>query len=304
MSERLAIGAVALLAAAGAVRKRADSRSEEWTQKRGSGASRARVVGKYRLHHITNLRGTYSPLTYEGLRATEEGHKLWEDPMHGRVDTHDKWVLVEFPLSLLNYDGYDVDGPMSLLQDELYRGRDLDPGLAFYDEYDEIYGEYRVELYWGGKRAGAADYRDDETFQVFMPEDHWLRFRNRNSIRSLKGSAAKDACGDCFEANGRYFMDHAVLPGNAKNLRLVHGEVAGQGKLWGTRFGHAWVEDGDDVVDVSMGRDLRLPRVLYYALGHIDQIDNLHKYDVPTFRNRIAEYEHWGPWDLQTTSGL
>ncbi|MAG24179.1 hypothetical protein CMI47_01240 [Candidatus Pacearchaeota archaeon] len=406
--------------------------------KRGSVARRARVLGNYRLHHIANLRGTYSSETWEGRRANEEGHKLWEDPMHGRVDTYDKWVLVEFPLSFIDYDDYAIEGQYAVAQDLLYQGIDLDPGLAFFDEYDaqgRVYGSTLIELYWGGERAGAADYRDEETFQVFMPEEHWLRYRNMNSIRSLKGSPArkwistgsvvagdvirfseavfagshrnpryvgdreviatvlresygektgqhtftlevlestgeqalqegkrtrrkgrniyknavrrirwepttadpdrsealretvaeqkhqrggavrkrrakergskaKAVCGDCFEANGRYFMDHAVLRGNDSSLRLVHGEVAGQGKLWGTRFGHAWVEDGDDVVDVSMGRDVRMPRILYYALGHIDQIDNLHKYDVPTFRERITEHEHWGPWDLQTSSGL
>jgi hypothetical protein len=110
--------------------------------------------------------------------------------------------------------------------------------------------------------------------------------------------------GDCYEANGKYFMQHAVFPGREKHLRLVHGEVAGQGPMAGVQYGHAWVEDGSTVIDVSNGKNLRLPKKVYYALGQIDKIDNLHVYTPEQFRKKVLQYEHWGPWDLKTSSGL
>ena len=109
--------------------------------------------------------------------------------------------------------------------------------------------------------------------------------------------------GDCYEANGNYFMNKAFILSNSK-MRLVHGEVTGQGSLEGVNYGHAWVEDGDTVIDVSGGKSLRIPKAVYYALGGIDKNNNLHKYDLADFRRKIAEYEHWGPWDLETSTGL
>jgi hypothetical protein len=110
--------------------------------------------------------------------------------------------------------------------------------------------------------------------------------------------------GDCYEANGKYFMDKALFPGTDKSLRLVHGEVTGQGPLSGVNYGHAWVEDGNTVIDVSNGKNVRMPKDLYYALGGIDRNDNLHKYTAREFQRKISDYEHWGPWDLRTSTGL
>jgi hypothetical protein len=128
--------------------------------------------------------------------------------------------------------------------------------------------------------------------------------RFRLLVPEVRIASEKDAAGrkgDCFEAAGRYFYEHAI--GN-NNLRLVHGEVEGQGKLGGTRYGHAWVEDGDTVIDVSNGRNLRLPKQVYYLLGHISEIHNLHRYPFITFVEKMTRFEHWGPWDLVTSTGL
>ena len=60
--------------------------------------------------------------------------------------------------------------------------------------------------------------------------------------------------------------------------------------------------DGGTVIDKSNGRNLRVPRVLYYALGHIG--DNLHEYTWEETRAHLVKHEHWGPWELVTRSGL
>lgn len=65
--------------------------------------------------------------------------------------------------------------------------------------------------------------------------------------------------GDCYEAAAHYLLDHVLGIGVTNpnhGLRLVHGEVAGQGPLEGKTFGHAWIEDGDTVIDTSNGKNL------------------------------------------------
>lgn len=117
---------------------------------------------------------------------------------------------------------------------------------------------------------------------------------------------AAAATGDCYEANGRFFMNQTTpfLGGSSKNMRLVHGEVTGQGPLEGVNYGHAWVEDGNTVIDVSNGKELRVPKALYYAIGGIERNDNLHTYSPEEFRRKVSRHEHWGPWDLRTSTGL
>lgn len=114
-----------------------------------------------------------------------------------------------------------------------------------------------------------------------------------------------EATGDCYEAAGKYIMDKVLafwVEDPQHQLRLVHGEVLGQGPIEGQRLGHAWVEDGDTVIDVSNDRDLRMPKELYYAIGCIDQINNLHVYTPEEARKKILQSQTWGPWDLVLTT--
>ena len=119
-------------------------------------------------------------------------------------------------------------------------------------------------------------------------------------MRTFKHSG-RSADGDCYEAAGNYMMGHSVFPSRNNNLRLVHGEVTGQGSLEGVKYGHAWVEDGNTVIDTSNGRNIRMPKAAYYALGQIG--DNVHVYTPQEFRRKVMKHEHWGPWDLKTESG-
>ena len=140
----------------------------------------------------------------------------------------------------------------------------------------------------------------------------------REYIREVSAPRSNTG-GDCYEAAGKYMVENCMVADC--NLVLVHGEVAGQGPLEGVTYGHAWVEDGGTVIDKSNGRDIQMSKVLYYTLGNIAGIDmskwgqpeagmdvftggNLHKYTWEDAREKILNYEHWGPWDLETESGL
>ena len=113
------------------------------------------------------------------------------------------------------------------------------------------------------------------------------------------------ANGDCYEAAGRFMMDNCSFgPPDCHGFTLVHGEVMGQGPLEGITYGHAWVLDPSmNVIDKSNGRNLVLPKQLYYSVGQIDSIGNVYEYTWDETRKLILRKEHWGPWDLQTKSG-
>jgi len=127
--------------------------------------------------------------------------------------------------------------------------------------------------------------------------------------------------GDCYEASGKYIMDNDFTNDNEK-LILVHGEVTGQQALNGIRFGHAWVEKEVDepminthpnmqlseqqikdfrtiVIDKSQGRNIEMPKVMYYSIGNINP-ENTIRYTPEEVRRKIAEHGDWGPWDLNT----
>ena len=132
-------------------------------------------------------------------------------------------------------------------------------------------------------------------------------FKIRPRKEDEHDKARKEAAGgsgDCYDSNGRYFMAKALFPGSDKSLRLVHGEVTGQGPLAGVNYGHCWIEDGNTVIDVSNGKKVRMPKAVYYALGGIDHNGNLHKYTAREFQRKVSKHEHWGPWDLRTSTGL
>ena len=113
------------------------------------------------------------------------------------------------------------------------------------------------------------------------------------------------AGGDCYEAAGKFMMMECQLGGSdCDGLTLIHGEVMGQGQIAGITFGHAWVEKDGMVIDKSNGRDISMPAQLYYAIGQIDKIDNVIEYPWEEARTKILDYGHWGPWDLETESGL
>lgn len=164
----------------------------------------------------------------------------------------------------------------------------------------------------GWQRAKNSNYGDKFfSFRRANPELEQLEARLQEACAHVQGTwpgytYGKQAAsgGDCYDANGEYFMGRSIFPGKDASLRLVHGEVTGQGPMAGVNYGHCWVEDGNTVIDVSNGKTLKLPKAAYYALGQIDKNDNIHVYTPQQFRQKVVQYEHWGPWDLKTSTGL
>jgi hypothetical protein len=127
---------------------------------------------------------------------------------------------------------------------------------------------------------------------------------SQDAAAEQHGVSQQNTGGDCYQAAGRYMMDECLAADRCDDLILVHGEVAGQGALEGMTYGHAWVLGNGMVIDKANGRDLEIPQPLYYAIGQINYIGNTIEYTWEEARKKILEYGHWGPWDLETESGL
>lgn len=104
--------------------------------------------------------------------------------------------------------------------------------------------------------------------------------------------------GNCFEAAFKMLLEAD------EDAVLVHAEVEGQGRLEGVRFGHAFVQSGETVYDNTNGRGVVMHAAMYRLLGGIDSIGNTHTYTRKQAVEKALTYGHYGPWDLQTSTGL
>ena len=104
--------------------------------------------------------------------------------------------------------------------------------------------------------------------------------------------------GNCFCATAEALL---LAP---TGTQMVHGEVS-HSQIQGLRYAHAWVEfEAEGITwcrDVSNGKDVSLPRELYYHLGQIrDEPGKLARYDRRQAARNMVESGHYGPWDLTT----
>lgn len=121
--------------------------------------------------------------------------------------------------------------------------------------------------------------------------------------------------GDCYEVHGRFMLNNF---GEADEYILVHAEVMGQDQLAGVPYGHCFLihKDTDIVHDMSNGRHLELPRVIYYMLGKIDQsrywddelglverTPKIYEYTREQVMEWMSKTGTFGPWELETESG-
>jgi predicted Zn-dependent protease len=96
--------------------------------------------------------------------------------------------------------------------------------------------------------------------------------------------------GNCYEAAAKLLTAHCGCPG----VELVHGTVTGQGPIAGVRYGHAWVEVGDVVLDASNGRFVVACRSAYYAVGEVTE--PVSRYGFEAAVRQMLETSHYGPW--------
>ena len=110
--------------------------------------------------------------------------------------------------------------------------------------------------------------------------------------------------GDCYDANGREFLD---LCGRNKNEHvnylMVHGVVINS--VDKKPMGHAWIEatltmgsaSMTTCLDFANGHAHSLSKETYYVLGGIAE-DKVVRYTLEEYKKKILESGHWGHWDL------
>ncbi len=93
--------------------------------------------------------------------------------------------------------------------------------------------------------------------------------------------------GNCYEVALNTFLR------NPRKYILVHGVVTGQGPLEGLQYCHAWVIDGDTVIDNTTPTK-RIPVDLYYYIG---KIEITREYNASQVYRMLDKYGTYGPWD-------
>jgi len=113
--------------------------------------------------------------------------------------------------------------------------------------------------------------------------------------------------GQCYTLAVEYMFGGEPIPTKSSDDKLVHAEVTGtDGDVKGKKYGHAFILKAptfEKVYDVC--RKVTLPKDFYYRMGNIQEGEP-HEY-IYTFDEmmvKLTEHMHYGPWDLQTRSGL
>ena len=103
-----------------------------------------------------------------------------------------------------------------------------------------------------------------------------------------------------FRTDGTCYVDAYKYISENRNLKLVHGLVTGQGDIEGIRYNHAWIEDGNTVIDASLkeqGRSTyKFPKDLYYAIGQINPKTTF-RYTYKETVKKMYDTENYGPWE-------
>tara|TARA_R110001592_G_scaffold35695_1_gene121164 strand:+ start:22101 stop:22493 length:393 start_codon:yes stop_codon:yes gene_type:complete len=102
--------------------------------------------------------------------------------------------------------------------------------------------------------------------------------------------------GNCYMSAYTYVFNDYVK-NNGTKLLLVHAEVTGTGgNVANIKYGHAFVLDGDYVIDteaLTKGLNHRYPYEEYYAIGKIENEE------IYNFNEMLAHSQlngHYGPW--------
>jgi len=111
----------------------------------------------------------------------------------------------------------------------------------------------------------------------------------------FKDILSESKLGDCFDAAYNY------VTRKDNEATLVHGFVSGQRSLSGVRYTHAWNEKGNDVIDNSNGRSIKVPKELYYAIGNIKESECKY-YNIDQVNKMSLKFRHKGPWEIKNTN--
>ena len=119
-----------------------------------------------------------------------------------------------------------------------------------------------------------------------------------DDIRFAKGGKTK---GDCYLVAGQLALEikNKDIDYNGTPY-LVHAEVK-HSQIDALRYGHAFIEDDENVYDFSNNREIIMPKQLYYYFGDINPRDKkkYRKYTFKQAREKMLSTGHYGCWEIE-----
>jgi hypothetical protein len=150
-----------------------------------------------------------------------------------------------------------------------------------------------------------ANARIQNTYVVFEPNQIKLADGTNTTfdsgsddIRYAKGGKTK---GDCYLVAGQLALEIKNKDIDYKGTPyLVHAEVK-HSAIEGLRYGHAFIEDDENVYDFSNNREIIMPKQLYYYFGDINPRDKkkYRKYTFKQAKEKMLSTGHYGCWDIE-----
>tara|TARA_R110000803_G_scaffold42438_3_gene90991 strand:- start:620 stop:1024 length:405 start_codon:yes stop_codon:yes gene_type:complete len=103
--------------------------------------------------------------------------------------------------------------------------------------------------------------------------------------------------GNCYQTAYSYVFDEYIKNSKTRVL-LVHADVTGTGgEVVGMCYGHAFVLDGNMVIDteatIRLGKEIKMPYERYVDLGNVT---NEQIYTVSEAMQYAMISGHYGPW--------
>jgi hypothetical protein len=140
-------------------------------------------------------------------------------------------------------------------------------------------------------------------FNSFTDFDKLYRISKIPNVEILKENFAKGGKtkGDCYLVAGQLALEIKNKDIDYKGTPyLVHAEVK-HSQIEGLRYGHAFIEDDENVYDFSNNREIIMPKQLYYYFGDINPRDKkkYRKYTFKEAREKMLSTGHYGCWDIE-----
>ena len=218
-------------------------------------------------------------MTGNEMRKLLDKKHSWDDGIHNPEFINDvrrhNWVLINnYPLAKLG----SVEDPYNRIidPDDDYAMRDSDlsePIVIAPDRKSVMDGNHRV-------------HKARQMGKTHLPAYFPMIEEN------LKAE------GNCYEAALKKLMD-LYMKGNT-TAKVVHADITPRlGPLTGTTYGHAWVEDGDKVIDCSNNHTADIDEItggrkdVYYG---ITDPKNIKIYNFQQLGKMVTKHHTYGPY--------
>ena len=188
-----------------------------------------------------------------------------------------------------DYDRYEQEAIRKFDKNKVSKSNLLD-----LDSRGEMLKKLAIEKGFDGIRY----YDPQATGEEFVLFDVKKVKKINDEISFAKGGKTK---GDCYVIAGQLALEIKNKNIDYKGTPyLVHAEVK-HSQIEGLRYGHAFIEDDENVYDFSNNREIIMPKQLYYYFGDINPRDKkkYRKYTFKEAREKMLSTGHYGCWDIE-----